>query len=135
MVKRRPEVDVHQLLPFAERRVGDFSVIADARVIDEHVELAEFFHDIVAQAFNGLEVGNVDNLGENIDAVLREPLFRIFERHFVDVSQHEAAARFGEKACGVETNTASSTGDEYDFVPEFFHRSNLHNGERGVNKK
>ena len=58
-----------------------------------------------------IRVGDVDNLGENVNAVLREALFRILKRHFVYVRQNETASCFGEKACCVEADTTGSTSD------------------------
>ncbi len=64
-----------------------------------------------------------------------EALLRIFERKFVDVGQHQPAARFSKKSGSIEADTARSTGNQHDFIPEVFHSTKLPKGERGVNKK
>ncbi len=48
VVKRRPEVDVHELLPLAQRSVDEFGVEANTRVVDQDIDATEFLLHVVA---------------------------------------------------------------------------------------
>jgi len=68
VVQGPEEVDVQELFPCLEARLGQFRLKAYARVVDQDIQSAQFTHDPAGQGVYGVSVRDVQGPGFDRDA-------------------------------------------------------------------
>src|SRR5215471_10471493 len=90
------QVYVDNPTPGVERDVVDAAAAGDTGVITEYVDLAESRDRLLGSLVDGSGFGHVTDDAVDLRADPRQVDYRLMQRIFLDVGQHDVAARLSE---------------------------------------
>ena len=122
--KRGAQIHAHYPIPIGFGQINDRLKSHDTRVVDENLDAAPLFDDVIDHA---LHIGALRNVGVEINgraAVALDLRDGLTARLAVDVNDGDARALAGELKAGRQADARSAAGDNGDVIGKI-HGKNL----------
>ena len=111
------DVGVNHLVPVLEITfILRFQATSQARVVDQHVDVAPRLGDIVYRFLGSLPVANVESQCQHLHTFFFEFLFQNLQFPGVSTCDNEIVTAFGKAASATFADTASCACDESYFI-------------------